>query len=264
MFADVLRSQLDPALVLARQGLVPDPWQAQLLRSDAQQTLLLTSRQAGKSTTTAALALHTALYTAGALVLLLAPALRQSQELFLKVMQAYTALGKPVPEREASGLRLTLENGSRIVALPGTEATVRGFSGAALLIIDEASRVDDALYYSVRPMLAVSGGRLVGLTTPYGKRGWFYEEWMSTRPWQRFRVPAADCPRITPTFLDQERASMGERWYAQEYLCSFEDTIDQIFSSESIFGAVSDGVQPLFGAAPMEGDWYVQPLFGRA
>jgi len=265
MLATDLALALDPALILERQGLDPDPWQAGLLRSAAAQTLLLTTRQAGKSTTVAALALHTALYQPGALVLLLAPALRQSQELFLKVMQGYTALDKPVPEREASALRLTLANGSRIVALPGTEATVRGFSGASLLIIDEAARVMDDLYYSVRPILAVSGGRLVALSTPFGQRGWFYSAWHEGDvAWRRIKVTAYDCPRISPAFLAQERQALGERWFNQEYLCSFEDTVGQVFSSESIFAAVSDAVLPLFGAAPpMEGDWDVQPLFGR-
>jgi hypothetical protein len=60
-------------------------------------------------------------------------------------------------------------------ALPGTEKTIRGFSGAALLIVDEAARVDDALYYAVKPMLAVSGGSLLMLSTPYGRRGGFFE-----------------------------------------------------------------------------------------
>jgi hypothetical protein len=262
--APPLALALDPALILARQGLDPDPWQAQLLRSDAQQTLLLTTRQAGKSTTVAALALHTALYQPGALVLLLAPALRQSTELFLKVMQAYTALGRPVPERESSALRLTLANGSRIVALPGTETTVRGFSGAALLVVDEASRVGDELYFALRPMLAVSSGRLVALSTPFGQRGWFYSTWREGgAAWQRIKVTAHQCPRIAPAFLAQERQALGERWYAQEYLCEFSDTVGQLFSSESIFAAVTDAVRPLFGAAPsMEGEVYVQSLFG--
>jgi hypothetical protein len=48
-------------------------------------------------------------------------------------------------------------------ALPGTQKSIRGFSGAALLIVDEAARVDDALYYAVKPMLAVSGGSLLML-----------------------------------------------------------------------------------------------------
>jgi hypothetical protein len=45
-----------------------------------------------------------------------------------------------------------------------------------MLVIDEASRVDDTLYLAVRPLLAVSGGRLVALSTPFGKRGWFHDE----------------------------------------------------------------------------------------
>jgi hypothetical protein len=60
-------------------------------------------------------------------------------------------------------------------ALPGTQKSIRGFSGAALLIVDEAARVDDALYYAVKPMLAVSGGSLLMLSTPYGRRGVFFE-----------------------------------------------------------------------------------------
>src|SRR5690349_8471056 len=69
---------LDPARLFRRAvGSEPDPWQAQLLRSDARQILLNCTRQAGKSTSTAALALHTALYQPGALILILAPALRQ-------------------------------------------------------------------------------------------------------------------------------------------------------------------------------------------
>jgi hypothetical protein len=188
------------------------------------------------------------LYQPGALILLLSPSLRQSQELFLKVSTFYADLGKPVGEREASALRLTLENGSRIIALPGSEATIRGFSGVSLLVIDEASRVDDALYFSVRPMLAVSGGRLVALSTPFGKRGFFFDTWTSGGPsWQRTKIDAYQCPRISKDFLEGERAQLGPRWFNQEYLCSFEDTIDAVFSFEAVMGAISADVQPLFG-----------------
>ncbi len=250
MLARDLAIALDPALTLHAQGLAPDPWQAQVLRSDAQQSLLLCTRQAGKSTCTAALATYTACYVPESLILLLSPSLRQSQELFLKVMSTYIALGKPVPSKDASALRLTLINGSRIVALPGSEETIRGFSGVRLLIIDEASRVDDALYYSVRPMLAVSGGRLVALTTPFGKRGFFHQEWIEGGPaWQRVKVTAYDCPRISPQFLESERAALGDRWFNQEYLCEFSDTIDQVFAYEHVMAALDADVRPLFGGS---------------
>jgi len=247
MLAGDLAVALDPSLLMRRIGMTPDPWQAQVLCSSAQQSLQLTTRQAGKSTTTACLALHTALYVPDSLILLLAPALRQSQELFMKVTQFYHELGKPVPAREASALRLSLMNGSRIIALPGNEATIRGFSGVRLLIIDEASRVSDDLYYSVRPMLAVSGGRLVALTTPFGKRGFFHEEWINGGDsWHRTRITAYDCPRISRDFLAEERQRLGERWFNQEYMCSFEENIDAVFAYDSVMSALTDDVTPLF------------------
>jgi hypothetical protein len=114
---------------------------------------------------------------------------------------------------------------SRIVSLPCKDETIRGFSGVRLLVIDEAARVPDALYRAVRPMLAVSGGRLVCLSTPYGKRGFFYDAWAHGGPdWQRIEVPARAVARIGPEFLAEEHRCLGESFYRQEYECSFEAT----------------------------------------
>lgn len=197
-------------------------------------------------------ALHKALYSPNSLILCLAPALRQSQELFGKIAANYRELGRPVPPQGERKLSLELENGSRIVTLPGTERTVRGFSGAALLLVDEASRVDDALYYAVRPMLAVSGGSLVMLSTPYGKRGVFFEEWSGGAGWERYEVPASECPRIPPEFLEEERRTLPRRVYRQEYENSFEETEDQVFAHEDVQAAISDEVTPLFGESSTE------------
>ena len=81
--ARALLHALDP-VVFARDrlGFEADEWQGGLLRSSARWTLVLCSRQAGKSTTAAVLALHTALHRPGSLVLLVAPSLRQAGELF--------------------------------------------------------------------------------------------------------------------------------------------------------------------------------------
>jgi hypothetical protein len=174
--AEDLKLALDRAAFARRLGLEPDPWQEDLLRSTSDRVLLNCCRQSGKSTMTGVIALHRALYHPGSLILCLAPALRQSQELFAKVLGFYRDLDRPIPAQAERKLSLELENDSRIVTLPGTDKTIRGFSGAALLIVDEASRVADELYFAVRPMLAVSGGALMMLTTPYGKRGVFFEE----------------------------------------------------------------------------------------
>jgi len=247
MLANDLAMALDPALMMAQAGTPADPWQAEVLSSSARRQLLMCSRQSGKSTVTAALALHTAIYRAPALILLLSPSLRQSSELFRKVAYLYGQHEGAAPADAATLLRLELRNGSRIVSLPGTEATIRGYSGVDLLIIDEAARVDDSLYYSVRPMLAVSGGRLVALTTPFGKRGWFHKEWTEGAGWQRTKITADDCPRISREFLEEERNSLGNWWYEQEYMCEFTETTDSLFLYEDVVGALSAEVQPLFG-----------------
>lgn len=234
---------LDPVELARVAGVEPDPWQVRLLRSSARRVLLNCSRQAGKSTMAATLAVHTAVYEADSLVLLLSPSLRQSQELFKKALAAYEGIGGPVPSTTQSALRLELENGSRIVSLPGKQDTVRGFSGVRLLIVDEASRVSGDLYFAIRPMLAVSGGRLLALSTPFGTRGWWYEAWRSDEPWERYEVPASQCPRITPEFLAEERRAMGEWWFAQEYECQFLDAETQPFGREDIERAFEEEVE---------------------
>jgi hypothetical protein len=175
--------------------------------------------------------------------------MRQSGELFRKVLDLLGALGRPVPVVGESALRLELANGSRVVSLPGTEGTVRGFSSVALIVIDEAARVMDRLYLAVRPMLAVSKGRLVAFSTPFGKRGWFHDAWASQEAWERVRVTATEIPRITPEFLAEEKRAMGERYYRQEYMTSFEDEVGAVFAYDDIQAAMSDEVTPLFGSA---------------
>jgi len=181
-------------------------------------------------------------------VLLLSPSLRQSGELFRKVIEAHRALGDVEPPEAESALRLELKNGARIVSLPGTEQTTRGFSNVSLLVVDEAARVDDDTFHAMSPVLAVSGGRLLALSTPYGSRGWWWQAWtQGGDAWQRVRITAQDCPRIPSAFLAQERENMPEWFYQQEYLCQFSDAEGQLFSSELIRQALSDDVKPLFG-----------------
>ena len=212
-----------PAVKLMRNlGLVPDPWQIEVLEANHPQLLLNCCRQAGKSTVVALLALAEALFRPFTKILLLSRSHRQSTELFRVVTGFYHRLGEPIKLTKTKA-ELQLTNESRIVCLPCREDTIRGFSDVGLLIIDEAARVPDDLYRAVRPMLATSNGRLICLSTPYGKRGFFHDCWArGGDDWFRIEISADQVPRIKPEFLAQERRSLSESWYRQEYCCSFE------------------------------------------
>jgi hypothetical protein len=282
--------QHDPTLLFWAAGMEADGWQKQVLTSTARQLLMCCSRQTGKSQTAAALALKTALLEAPAEVLIVSRTLRQSAELLLKVkeMRRWLRAGsgvspkkkrrgwRPMPakEREAlearyaavevaseksaavrdSVLTEQLENGSRIISLPGKADTFVGFS-PDLLIIDEAARVPDDTYRACRPMLSVSGGRLVLLSTPFGKRGFFYSEWERCEeaarqgrpePWERYQVKVTECPRISAEFLEDERLALGERWWRQEYMCSFEDPVGAVFAHHVIHAMIDPAVSALW------------------
>jgi hypothetical protein len=249
MAGDISRA-LDPCILAADAGFPDlDPWQARLLRERPRRALLCCSRQSGKTICAVLLALWTALFEGPALVLILSPSLRQSGEVFRVLMALYGKLAG-VPElKQESVLRCELMNGSRIISLPGTERTVRGYSRADLLVIDEAARVPDELFGAVRPMLATTkhGGRIIMLSTPAGRRGTFFEAWSGGDPvWDRTEVPAAQCKRISAEFLAEELKQLGGQRFSEEYGLQFLDPDESVFPSELIAAAFSSEVEPLW------------------
>lgn len=224
---------LNPILLAQRAGIDPDPWQADFLMGDDKRVLMNCSRQSGKSTIVAIKAVHSALYEPYSLQIILSPGQRQSKELFDKVKDVYAHIGKPVVSESETALQMRLRNGSRVVSLPGSAGRIRGFSGARRIMIDEAAWVPEDVYRAVRPMLAVSNGDLVAMSTPNGKQGWWYDAWTDpAQDWRRYEIPATMCPRITPEFLDEERATQPEWWVLQEYMCQFTESGQAIFNSK--------------------------------
>ncbi len=245
MLADLINSvaQQTYASEFARSlGLDPDEHQYEVLDGDYNRLILNWSRQSGKSTTTAVKALHHAIYLLRSLVLLLSPSLRQSSELFRKVTD-FMALMPSAPETTAQTMTsVDFANGSRIISLPGGEQTVRGYSAPSLVIIDEAALITPALYYSVRPMVATRpDATIMLLSTPHGRGGVFWETWERGGPeWRKIMVTADQCPRISQAFLDEERHTIGDRWFRQEYQCEFLELEGALFGAKLVGGLFDD------------------------
>jgi hypothetical protein len=228
--SEALAIALDPAIILERQGLTPDTWQREFLMCQDRSIMLLCCRGAGKSRVVSAKAIHECLFhntmdpgSKPGKVLIIAKAERQALEVLRYVKEGFRALGWPVPPIKENEHEIELENGARVLALPGKEQTIRVFHGVTLLVKDEASRIPDELNRAVTPMLSISKGQEVDLSTPFGQRGWFYRRWIDQTDTKRrkFCVTWQQCPRHTPEFIAKERAEHGDSWVAQEYLCKF-------------------------------------------
>ena len=253
--AKSLLHTLDPARWAADNlGFRAETWQVPILRSLALRLLLNITRQGGKSTLAAIVALHLAVHRPGSLVLLVAPSLRQSGELHRKVRAFLERLDPRPGLVEDSASTIALVNGSRIVCVPASEVSARGFSAPALVVLDEAARVPDDAIAAIRPMLA-RGGRLWMLSTPSGQRGAFHAAATAHADlWEVHEVPASDVPHIAASFLEEERRVLGPRAFAQEYACSFQETDAALFTAEQIRACLDPAVAPLFSPGGAAGD----------
>jgi hypothetical protein len=157
-----------------RLGFIADSQQALVLRAGISRGLLNCTRQWGKSTVVAIKAVHHAFTQPDRLVIVCSASARQSKE-FCKKMLGFL--------RKVGINSLHLPNGSRIIGLPANENTIRGYSAATMVLIDEAARVPEGLYAAVKPMLATTGGEMWLMSTPHGQRGFFIGS-----GWMRFRI----------------------------------------------------------------------------
>lgn len=200
----------------------PDSRQASILRSDALRLILLTARQVGKSTIAALRALFLALRYRNSLILMISPVGSQAGEILAKATYFAAELGIRIRGDGINEQSLLLPNGSRLVARPAVPVSLRGYSKARLIIVDEAAYVNQESYRALSPILAVGGGALWVVSTPAGPVGHFADLWHDLdNGWERHSITAAECPRLSAEFLEQERRTFGDLYVAQEYNCQF-------------------------------------------
>lgn len=212
--------------------------------------MLLCTRQFGKSSVTAAKGAHHGATRREALILVTSPGERQSTELLLKIKRTLRETGVAEIKRETA-TTLELTNGSRYFALPGQEHTIRGFSAVTLLIVDEAARVPVSLYEAVGPMMAVSKGQTMLLSSAWFKTGFFWEQWSQEGDrWRKFRVTALECPRIDRAWLERERLTTyagRPKAFDREFMCEFQELEGVALSLEHFDKAVGTASMPRLG-----------------
>jgi len=244
--ADLLAG-LDPVHTF-RTAFHADPfaWQERYLR-ETRNVAIVKGRQIGASTASAALAIHQALYVPGSVSVIVSPSLKQSAEIQSKARAAIRNLDNPMALDQDSASTIGLSNGSRILSLPGTATSVRGYT-ASLLIVDESAYVEEDTWLASRALVA-TGGRVCVLSTPAGRSGWFWELAESDdRSWTRFKVKSEEVPTISREYLASERRAMGPWKFAMEFEAEFGSGGASLFDHDRLMGLVDHTIKPLFGA----------------
>jgi hypothetical protein len=223
-----LRHAFDPVAFASEAcEFIPDEKQALALRCEKKRICLLWARQRGKSDIVALRALHRALFFPNSMILIVSASEDQALEVMRKVNAHRRKLNIQFKALEDNKGSLELPNRSRIVALPASVGTIRGYSAVDLLIEDEAGEVPDDLHETIKPMLQVSDGTMFLMGTPKGPKGHFADIWHKSddSEWEKSRSTAWENPRVRTKQLERERAhceKMGKAlWFQQEYECAF-------------------------------------------
>ena len=212
--------RVDPALWTREVlGIAPHAWQEKFLRAPLGASILaLTARQVGKTTTAAWGIAHCMLFTPGSLSVVACPAQRQSKEAVRRVKEALIKAGAKL--KSDNVYEIELENGSRVLALPGSDESIRGLTVDGWIVADEAARLPDDLIAALRPMRARRPeARFAMLSTAWSLTDPFWTAWSSgDSTWIRLRAIADVDLNFNPEFLEQERLALGEAAYKREYL----------------------------------------------
>jgi hypothetical protein len=213
----------------------PDPVQTQVLTETNKRIMVLAPRQTGKSTAAAVRALYEAVHHDDSTILLASASGRQSGQILQKTRQLARQLdlefGPPPPKCDG----FTLANGATVVALPDSEETIRGFSAPRLIIVDEAAFASPEVFKALEPMLTVSGGTIILLSTPNGQTGYFYDQWhASNSPWARIFGTIEDCPRVDKQAIEDMKRTMAKADFQQEFECKFVAASGQFISLETV------------------------------
>ena len=232
--------------------LVLDDWQEDILKWRGH-CLLCTGRQVGKTTIFARKAAHRMIDSQGTHIIVASLTEDQAKLIILMVLDFLEREHKPIIKRgkwKPTQNRIMLKNGSQIIARPvgNTGDAIRGFTGD-VLYIDEAAKMSQLIWDSAKPTLLTTAGEIWMSSTPFGKQGHFYESFTNkNNRFKVFHISSEEVIHNRPLseswtekqrtagikFLEDEKESMSELSYGQEYLGLFLDDLRRYFTDELI------------------------------
>jgi hypothetical protein len=239
--------RIDPALWMHEVlGINPHDWQKTFLRAPRGASIaVLTARQVGKTTAAAVGMAHSAWFMPGSLSVIACPSQNQSAEALRKVREMVLKAGAELTTDNV--FRLELGNGSRILALPGTQESIRGLTVDAWIVADEAAQLDPAIRAALNPMRTqCRNARFAMLSTAWSRTDPFWSVWDKDDPsWMRIRATIDVEPTlIASEVLERERRQLSEDDFKREYLGIPAGSQVSPFTSEQYERATQTPVHP--------------------
>lgn len=238
-----LERSLDPAARLRHWiGHEPDPWQIDAFTTQATEIALRVGRQAGKTSVLAARSVEE-LHIPESLTICVAPAERQAKIIAREIGRQLKRTDLVITRSTLTELEMS--NGARVVALPSTSDTIRGYPSVSCLIIDECAFLQgegggEDLIAGVLPMLTEKG-QVYFSSTPAGKNNYFARLFLDAKPGDgvhRIVVKGTDIPRLKDK-VERMRRTLSATKFRQEIECELLSDGTSYFDLSIIENATS-------------------------
>lgn len=209
-----------------------------------------TGRQFGKSLLAQNLALYWLLKNPKTKCGWVTPIYRQGEKVFEEM---HAACRKIVRGVNKSQLKMNFINGSQIQFLSADNPdTIRGYS-FEWMIIDEAAFISEkAINEAIIPTLTAKGKKCLVISTPRSKN-WFYSWFLrgqeQSNDYISFEGISADNPYADAGFIEEQRQSLPEEIFKQEYLAQFSESTNDVFRNLDLITILEEYSEPTKGAS---------------
>ena len=217
------------------------PFQEDMSRTiaDNRFTVIKTCRQAGKTTTSAAVILWHAIFNDSYTIAILANKLSTAREILSRVQRGYENLPKWLQQGVVTWNKtnIELENGSQIIAASTASSAIRGFS-INFLYLDEFAfvprNIQDDFFTSVYPTIISGTNTKVVITSTPNGFDLFYKIWINSvegrNEYANFSVSWWDVPGRDDEWREKTIANTSEDQFRQEFEAEFLGSANTLIS----------------------------------